>query len=613
MDKLKKKVILTTVIFIIVTVSTTTGFSLYYMFGKMKDNTDKFLLESARSYGLEINGFVIGIEKTVDALAKSIVSNIDRNQIDNPVYYETLYPFLDNLANAFKNNTLNATSFYVRFDPELTHGTSGVFYVDTNQDGFLEKYPPTDITLYQKTDRERVAWFYEPLEAQKPIWTKPYYNANVQADMISYVSPLTIDNKTIGVIGIDVNFDRLREICKTQDGFGQIILLDKDLSFLVHESYSMNETLRTIDNGDLSALADRLSLASQGIESYTLDQVKKILGYSVIDNGWTVVIAMTKAEAFTDLNRTLFILIVFNTFVTALILILSIFIVRFLHKLYTKNETLESLVYMRTIELENSLHSLNATQEKLIVTEKMASLGNIVTGIAHEINTPLGNGITVLSHLKNRMKELEAQLVEKKLSFHYMNRFQKEENEALELLESSFMRIKNLVDTFKLLSDFDAVNSIDEIEMASFLEAFIRTIPNVEPFTISIYCRSSLNVYTSPEVLKEILRHLIKNAIYHGYENSKHGVIVIKVEKEVKEVVITISDTGKGVTDSNLQNIFEPFYTTKRNKGFVGLGLHLVYNLVTQVLNGDIKVMSNTPSGLRYVIRFPEAIANDKE
>lgn len=616
MDTLKKKVILTIVSLIIVTVSTTTGFSLYYMFGKMKVNTDKFLLENAKAYSLEINGFVIGIEKTVDALAKSVVSNMDVAKLDTPTYYESLYPFLDELANAFKDNDINATSFYIRFDPELTNGTSGVFYVDVNQDGLLEKYAPTDITLYQKNERERVAWFYEPLEAQKPIWTKPYFNANVKADMISYISPLIIDNRTVGVIGVDVDFERLRSLCKIEDEVGQIILLDTDQSFLVHDVYTMNDTISSIENGELLELSERISSSQKGIVSYTLKGESKILGYSEIDNGWTVIVAMTKAEAFYDLNRSLLVLIVFNIGMTLLILASSVLGVKFLHRLYTKNETLESLVTMRTKELEKSLHTLNTTQEKLIVSEKMASLGNIVTGIAHEINTPLGNGITVLSHLKNRMKELETQLNEKKLSFQYMHHFHQEESAAIQLLESSFMRIKNLIDTFKLLSNYDAVSQIEEIKMVRFLEQFVdnlsSTIP-MQPYPVRVYCKPSLKLYTYPEVLKEVLRHLIKNAVDHGYEEARRGAIIIKVEKEHDDVILTVSDTGKGVSLEHVEAIFEPFYTTKRNKGYVGLGLHIVFNLVTQVLNGEVTVNRNTPSGLSYTIRFPEAIRNHEE
>lgn len=612
MNALKKRVILSTVILTMAAIVTTTTFSMVYIFGKMKSNTDRFLMENAKSYGHQIDGLVIGLETSVDAVGHAIEAMIDSERVRETGYFDSLEPYFSEIASFFQSNKVNATSFYVRFDPALSSGTTGVFFVDTDGDTILEKQRPTDITLYDKADRERVAWFYEPIEARRPIWTKPYYNANVKLDMISYIAPLIVKGETVGVIGVDIDFKRLRDICETADVFGKIILVDGDLNFLVHDRYGLKDQIQTIEDGALSGLAVTIKNNARGIAQYRLEGENKVLGFSRLQNGWNVIVSMTAAEAFYDLNRSQVVLVGFNAFVMVVVLIASVFLGRSLHKLYMKNETLESLIQERTVKLEETIDSLNAAQNKLIVSEKMASLGNIITGIAHEINTPLGNAITVLSHLKARLDELQVQIDEKKLTVSYLMAFKQEEAQAIELLEKSFYRIRALVSHFKLLSNREDARHIQEIHVRSFIDNIVLSFSEDHSLHFNILCDSDLRIYSSPMVLEEVLRQLIKNAIVHGYSDKENGVIRIEFTNRAHQVLMVFSDEGMGVPFKSIDEIFEPFYTTKRHKGFVGLGLHVVYNLVTQVLMGDVKVAHNMPSGLVYTISFQESLENEK-
>lgn len=612
MNALKKKVILSTVIVTMAAVVTTSSFSIVYLFGKMKLNTDVFLMENAKSYGHQIDSIIIGMEAAVETAAKSIESLLDPKKINEVGYLDSFEPYFSKMGFSFQSNKISATSFYVRFDPELSTGTSGVFFVDTNGDALLEKQVPTDITLFDKGDRERVAWFYEPIEAKRPIWTKPYFNANVKLDMISYISPIRVGGEMVGVIGVDIDFNRLKDICEKADVFGKVILVDKDLNFLVHEKYTLKDQIQSIEGGTLSELANTIKNNARGVEQYNLEGENKILGFSRLQNGWNLIVSMTTAEAFYDLNRSLVILVGFNGVVMLVVFIISILSATSLQKLYMKNETLEMLIHERTVALEETIVALNAAQNKLIVSEKMASLGNLITGIAHEINTPLGNAITVLSHLKYRLEELQNQINEKKMTISYLRAFKQEEDQAIELLEKSFYRIRALVNHFKLLSNMDDARHIQEIHVRAFIENIVK--PFSEEFSISfdIKCDPSLRMYSSPIVLEEVLRQLTKNAVVHGYSEKKGGLVTIEFSNLDHQVVMIFSDVGVGVPSKSIDEIFEPFYTTKRHKGFVGLGLHVVYNLVTQVLMGDVKVTHNLPSGLVFTISFQESLKSSK-
>lgn len=610
MDKLKRRVILATVIFTLITIATTSGFSIIYMFSKMKSNTDKFLLENAKSYSSEMNGIIIGMETTVESLTKSISAVIDADEVNNPAYYDTLYPTLKALGESFKYNNINATSLYIRFDPKLSHGTAGVFFVDTNNDYRLEEAPPTDITLYDKTDRERVAWFYEPIEAQKPIWTKPYYNANVKKDMISYIAPLTVKGVTIGVVGVDIDFDRLRAICNERKGIGKVLLLDEELHFLVHDTYSFNDQIQTIENGQFDYIANLINKNSRGIIDYTIGNEDRILGFSKTQNNWTIILSMTEKEAFYDLNQSLVVLGIFIGGITLLIIFVSVISGRYFHRLYTKNETLETMVQLRTNELENTIESLNTMQTKLIMTEKLASLGGIITGIAHEINTPLGNSITVLSHMKDQTNTFYHKTQSKQLSLNNLQSYLDQIKNTTELLEISLRKIKHLIDTFKLLSNYDVARNIQEIHMATFLDELIYDLTGntlTAPYAVEIHCDAALRILSSPEVLREILSQLIKNSVQHGFHDQPYGQITLSVVRENDKIILFYADEGAGVSQDVLPTLFEPFYTTKRNRGHIGLGLHIVHNLVTQTLEGDIHLYPNEPKGLLFKIEFPDS------
>ena len=279
------------------------------------------------------------------------------------------------------------------------------------------------------------------------------------------------------------------------------------------------------------------------------------------------------------------------------------------------NEELENRVKSRTIELENAnreltkiVVELKQTQAQLVESEKMAALGGLVAGVAHEINTPVGIGVTAASHLNDKVKAYQKMYQEgslKRIDFE-------------ELLfitsQSSSLVLSNLNRAIELISSFKQV-AVDQSsgEQRNFnVEKYIREILmslqyklKKKKHQIKINCPEDLRLNSYPSAFYQIFTNLILNSITHGFDEKENGYISINITLKDDRVHIVFNDNGQGIAKENLKRIFEPFYTTRRNIGGSGLGLHIVYNLVTQTLKGRIKCESSPETGTCFYIDFP--------
>lgn len=258
------------------------------------------------------------------------------------------------------------------------------------------------------------------------------------------------------------------------------------------------------------------------------------------------------------------------------------------------NESLEQRVTERTQQLKDSLEQLQLTQQQLIEREKMASLSGLVAGIAHEINTPLGVAITAGSLL-----EPDASNAEQK--------------EVYELMQSSLQRVVKLVQTFKQTAVQTSHARVENINIKSFISDLAMGIQHhlmQKQVKLEIEGDDQLEWQTVPNSWAQIISQFINNSLEHGFnatnpspehENSIH----LKLYQEEDELVFVYQDNGKGMDVETLEKLFEPFYTTKRSSGCTGLGMHIVFNQVTQVLQGQIEASSSEQQGICITIRAP--------
>jgi len=260
-------------------------------------------------------------------------------------------------------------------------------------------------------------------------------------------------------------------------------------------------------------------------------------------------------------------------------------------------------------ELQRYLDELNMAQERLVGSEKMAALGGLVAGITHDVNTPIGIGVTATSFLQERLDQIEAAYKDKTLSPKALEEFINDAKQSTSLLTSNLDRASELVASFKQIAVDQASEAVRTINFKEYLGEVIRSLhPKLKKTShhINLDCPSDLTLNLPAGAISQIFTNLIMNSLIHGFEGIESGVIDIIIKDEDDEVVIDFKDNGNGVSKDQLEKLFDPFFTTKRDQGGSGLGTHITFNLVKQTLSGDIEVSSEVGKGLHYHISFPK-------
>ena len=260
-------------------------------------------------------------------------------------------------------------------------------------------------------------------------------------------------------------------------------------------------------------------------------------------------------------------------------------------------------------EVLDTNRALKETQDHLIQTEKLASLGILVSGVAHEINTPLGNAITASSYLHKLYSDLEIAYEKNQLTKSDFQNYLSEIKEALGLLESNLERSADLILTFRSIAGdnsseqprlFYLKEIVDEVLVA--LQPRLKNTPH--QFFVEI--DEALSVRAYPSEFAQILTNLILNSFIHGYDHIKPLNISIQASKEDSALNFFYSDDGRGMTDEIRQKAFDPFFTTDRTSGGTGLGLYFIHNIVTTHFNGAIKCDTAPNAGASFIITFDD-------
>jgi signal transduction histidine kinase len=259
---------------------------------------------------------------------------------------------------------------------------------------------------------------------------------------------------------------------------------------------------------------------------------------------------------------------------------------------------------------ENALNELNAAQQNLIDAERLAALGGLVAGVAHEVNNPIGISLTVASSFARRTEMFEAELrSETGLRRSHLEDFVRTSREAAQQLVGNLHRAGELIQSFKQVA---VDRSHAERRLFNLSEATDQIIASLRPalkkasITLSVEVPESLVIDGYPGSYGQILTNLFLNAANHAFADGRSGAIAISAKhRGSDDVEIIFSDNGAGMTPDVQRQAFDPFFTTRRNEGGTGLGLHIVYNLVTQQLGGRMMLDSRLGQGTTFRIIMP--------
>jgi len=261
-------------------------------------------------------------------------------------------------------------------------------------------------------------------------------------------------------------------------------------------------------------------------------------------------------------------------------------------------------------DLKNTLDTVQHMQTSMIEAETMAALGGMVAGIAHEINTPLGISITANSLLEEQIHRLLTCYRQGTLTKKLFEAYQQDTLESTNIMASNLSRAAELIKSFKQVAVdqtsherriFNLHDYLDDIVLA-MKPQFKQTSHKIE-----LDCPPSLIIDSYPGSISQIITNLINNSLKHGFEQIESGVITCSVQLNSKEIIFCYEDNGKGIPDSFLHKIYEPFFTTERQFGGSGLGMHLVYNIVTQLFKGNITCHSGVGKGVKFMVVLPLA------
>jgi len=272
-------------------------------------------------------------------------------------------------------------------------------------------------------------------------------------------------------------------------------------------------------------------------------------------------------------------------------------------------QELENRVYERTKKLEEALSKIKAqTHDELVHSEKMSTLGSMVAGFTHDINTPIGLGITGASYIESETKQIAQKANEGKLSKNNLNEYIENVLKMSDSMSKSLDKAKELVRSFKLISLDQHLNERKEIALKAYVEDILLSlhfklkhtqieIDNAIPITLKINAQSS--------ALFQIFGNLILNSIKHGFDEDEAGKISINANQDENGLNITYKDNGKGMNEETLEHVFEQFYTTKKESGGTGLGMYILYDLVVNTMGGKIELNSTLGKGVEFNLHIP--------
>lgn len=258
------------------------------------------------------------------------------------------------------------------------------------------------------------------------------------------------------------------------------------------------------------------------------------------------------------------------------------------------------------LEIEKLKKQLEDTQRLLLGREHLASIGELIPGITHEINTPLGVAVSAGSFLESQNKHVMDLFEAGKLKRSSLVDYFENVKESTDIINQNLERAVSLIKDIKDISVYQNNGLKVHFNLCEYIEKVIGTLKHEykrSDHKINMSCHDVM-IYSHPGVFSQIMTNLIMNSLTHGFENTNDGLIEIAIDLK-KELTLIYKDNGRGIEKEELPHIFDPYYTTRRDDGGTGLGLNIVYRLVTDKLKGHIVCQSKHGEGVIFTITIP--------
>ncbi|MES2951510.1 MAG: PAS domain S-box protein [Pseudomonadota bacterium] len=271
------------------------------------------------------------------------------------------------------------------------------------------------------------------------------------------------------------------------------------------------------------------------------------------------------------------------------------------------NEDLEVRVLERTTQLAHANEELRTAMGQLVQAEKLASLGRLVAGVAHELNTPIGNMVMVASTLSELSGRFVRSVADGSITRSAMAQFLEQNQDGTQLLLSNAKRSAELIQNFKQVAVDQTTDQVREFDLAEQICDVLSVMAHVlkPPIALLQELQPGIAMHTYPGPLGQVITNLVLNAMLHGFDQDQPGTIRVVCERIGEQAHITVQDNGQGIPAENIGKIFDPFFTTKLGQGGTGLGLHISHNIVHGPLGGRMGVHSTPGMGTTFTLVLP--------
>lgn len=502
-------------------------------------------------------------------------------------------------------------------------------------------------------------WFRKILQDQKPFVSEAYISVINNELVTSIFLPMYTNGKMTGIFGADLSLEAI------QKAAGQY--WNKDISYIVMDSkgsvltstdYKQGEYINYIDytkrtiildknnnyildkNGQILTNVEKIKLSPtmKAIISNALDKKTESFQFRDSNNAtvvcayqpinlpgtsepWSVIVFQIQTDNITNIMLPVMFVILISLCIFITLRLINKNILSPVIKMQKDMAQIAdgSLDVRIDIPSQNEIGELAANinkmvdalkyhQQRLDEDEKLASLGTLVAGVAHEINTPLGIGVTTSTYMQLVNTESRRALAEGRFSKKDLLDFMQTMDESLDLLQFNLERGSNIIQSFKKIAVDQIAESIEEFNVYQYINGIVLSLVHEYKnlgHTIEVICDKELVIKSYPGVFAQILTNFIMNSLAHAFKDVENGAMVIEAKREADRLLIIYSDNGCGISEKTRKNLFTPFYTTNKKMGGSGLGLSIVYNLVTKKLNGNLTVNSIEGEGIKFTIDIP--------
>lgn len=650
MRKLRNIFIVTifTCLIMIITISTSVTYNLNK--SAIEEESIK-LLESTANYAAEnINKRLVKFKSQIDTVANNYVAHYKSLDIDGIERIEHMLDDFTEIVGGISGSNEESIASYIVMNHKVIPAEDGIypyqalFVKDENNLSVRSYNVATTQALDSKEDF--MAWYFGPIENKKGTWSNIYFDEYVNDTIITYSTPIIIDDQVIGVIGLDIRFSSIQAIVEGIQVYetGYAFLMNDSYDYLVHPDFNYTNNLTTIFSGDYAYMKSIFDEKDSGIIKYFFNDKDKIMAFKHLDNGWVVAAAPPYEEVFyfyNDLRNTQILLMSFGILLSVILAGIIGFVIskpfneiatdiqahgledtkfvpkrhfiyeidilyknfnHFIEKLkrafddiQTQNTLLEDMVKERTINLENankmlkaSIKELEATQFELVKARKEHEINILIKNIAHNMNTPLGSAIMTYSFLDQMLLKDRDDKVD----------------QALDIIKNNLNRIKRIVDGLNMLTADYKLSTVSTIPLNIMVNDRVQWMRNQFPHT-HIEINTGIDETYVIRCYKNMLINMLDILFSYSlqtYEDITSMTLDIQVIKN--EATYTLAITDYQIPIEDMLAFYDHGSLSQINMSLFNLDLHLLHAIMS-ALKGEVHFQSTEDSHVKWIIILP--------